>query len=260
MNFQGRGFLFSLLIHATFISLIFGIGNTCTSIKTPIFIDLTLLGLVDEPKVPKGGAEKQSPVAEESNKVCVAKMAIPAQTPKPEKQAPKPLPPKNVTKTPTPDPSPKVESNGPVPTPSQTAQVEESLDAPPLYAALTANDALVAHNSGAVGNKKTGEGASGGGSTDLVKRYLSQHFDYIKSIIQQNIRYPKRARRMGYQGKVIVSFIIRKDGNAEDIKVATSSGFQVLDDNVVGTVKAVTPFPRPPVEAVVQVPVSYRLE
>lgn len=264
MTFQGRGFLFSLLIHAAFISLVLGIGNTSASIKTPIVIDLSLLGVVETP-CPNEGPENNSAGAGKPDKACVAKMALPGQTPRAEKQAQKkatkPPPPKKETKTPMPDPLPRVESNGPVATPSSASQAEESLDSPALYAVLTGNDELVAYNSTArEGKNGAGKGATGGGSADVVNRYLSQNFDYIKSIIQQNLRYPQRARRMGYQGKVVVSFIIREDGNAEDIKVAKSSGFPALDDNVVSTVKAVTPFPRPPVEAVVQVPVSYRLD
>jgi len=39
-----------------------------------------------------------------------------------------------------------------------------------------------------------------------------------------------------------------------------SSGFEVLDSNVIATIKAVSPFPRPPVKAELHVPIIYRLE
>ena len=53
---------------------------------------------------------------------------------------------------------------------------------------------------------------------------------------------------------------IRENGNATDIKMAQSSGFEVLDDNVIKTVEAVAPFPKPPVRAELRVPRIYRLE
>ncbi|HJX32100.1 MAG TPA: energy transducer TonB, partial [Thermodesulfobacteriota bacterium] len=80
------------------------------------------------------------------------------------------------------------------------------------------------------------------------------------NIIQENITYPARAQRMGWQGKVIIDFIILENGSASNIKIAKSSGFEVLDDNVIKTVESVAPFPKPPVKAELRVPIIYRLE
>jgi protein TonB len=105
-----------------------------------------------------------------------------------------------------------------------------------------------------------GGGGGGGASAEQLKmRYLSEHFAYIKDIIQQNITYPQRARRMGWQGKVVASFVILENGQAAGIKIAQSSGFPVLDNNVVATIKEVAPFPKPPVQAELHVPIIYRL-
>ena len=107
----------------------------------------------------------------------------------------------------------------------------------------------------------SGNNGAGGISADaLRKNYLSEHFAYIKNIIQENITYPARAQRMGWQGKVIIDFIIMENGKATDIKIAQSSGFEVLDNNVIKTVEAVAPFPKPPVKAELRVPIIYRLE
>ncbi len=91
------------------------------------------------------------------------------------------------------------------------------------------------------------------------ERYLSAHFLYIKDDIQRSINYPKMARRMGWEGRVVLSFIICKNGEVTDIKVVKSSGYAILDKNAVSTIKQSAPFPKPPVRAELTVPISYRL-
>ena len=47
------------------------------------------------------------------------------------------------------------------------------------------------------------------------------------------IVYPENAKEKGVQGRVAVQFTIAKDGNVKDVKVARSSGNQLLDDEAV---------------------------
>ena len=42
--------------------------------------------------------------------------------------------------------------------------------------------------------------------------------------INQNLKYPARARRMGIEGKVYLQFIVEKDGSLIDIKVVRGLG------------------------------------
>jgi protein TonB len=91
------------------------------------------------------------------------------------------------------------------------------------------------------------------------ERYLSAHFLYIKDNIQKSINYPKIARRMGWEGRVVLSFIICKNGAVTNIKVVKSSGYAILDNNAVTTIRQSAPFPKPPVRAELTVPISYRL-
>ena len=64
---------------------------------------------------------------------------------------------------------------------------------------------------------------------------------------------------MGWQGKVKISFFISSDGHAKSIKIVESSGIGVLDKNAVEAVKSASPFPKPPVEAKLIIPVFYQL-
>ena len=42
--------------------------------------------------------------------------------------------------------------------------------------------------------------------------------------LNKNFKYPKRAQRMGIEGKVFLSFIVDKDGTISDIQVARGIG------------------------------------
>ena len=83
----------------------------------------------------------------------------------------------------------------------------------------------------------------------------------ISQIIQKNISYSPIARRMGWEGRVVLSIKLCTDGTVKEIKILESSGYEVLDRNAVDTVRRVAGlFPKPPVEVVVRVPTNYRLE
>ena len=91
------------------------------------------------------------------------------------------------------------------------------------------------------------------------QEYIKAQFIYIKDDIQKNITYPRLARKMGWEGKVVVSFVICEDGMVINIRIVKSSGYTLLDKNAVESIKKSMPFPSPPVRAELVVPVSYRL-
>ncbi|GAX62608.1 periplasmic protein [Candidatus Scalindua japonica] len=90
-------------------------------------------------------------------------------------------------------------------------------------------------------------------------RYIKEHFDYINKIIRINISYPYKARKMSMEGDVILSFIVCLDGSVKGIKVNKSSGFSTLDDNAEQAVRKASPFPPPPVEVRIVIPITYKL-
>lgn len=90
-------------------------------------------------------------------------------------------------------------------------------------------------------------------------RYVKVNFTYIRDIIQKNIAYPHMARKRGLEGKVVVSFIVCADGEAQDIAITESSGFEILDKSAVEAVRKASPFPKPPVKAALIIPVVYKL-
>ncbi|MEQ8202431.1 MAG: energy transducer TonB [Smithellaceae bacterium] len=128
--------------------------------------------------------------------------------------------------------------------------------------------AAVQNGSGTGSGGGAGSGAGnyngpgrGSGSLDGLKnQYLREHFAYIRDLILNNITYPPLAKKVGWQGRVLVSFIIMEDGRVTNIKIVKSSGHAVLDRNVLETIREVQPFPKPPVRAELFIPVNYVLK
>ncbi len=86
-----------------------------------------------------------------------------------------------------------------------------------------------------------------------------RHFSFVRETIMQGIVYPERARRMGWEGKVVLSFVVRENGFIDDVKVISSSGFSVLDENARDTIAKTHLKNKVPVRLYVLLPVEYRL-
>lgn len=92
------------------------------------------------------------------------------------------------------------------------------------------------------GSRSSGSPGIGGGTgtaTGTGNSVLAQIWRRINAAKY----YPESARRMGLTGAPRVSFSIRSDGTAEDIRVTTSSGETLLDDAAIETVKRASPLP-----------------
>ena len=62
---------------------------------------------------------------------------------------------------------------------------------------------------------------------------------YALPMYQENIppQYPLIARRRGYQGKVLLEVLVKKDGKPGSIRLARSSGYEILDRAAIKGVK-----------------------
>lgn len=131
-----------------------------------------------------------------------------------------------------------------------------------------------------VNAKPTGEGfqshaGSGGGQNEMGARQgavdrpegLSvggmlqggKDFSAIRDAIIKNIRYPERARRMGLEGTVLLSFVLMEDGSTAQIRVAQGSGFGFLDEDAKRAVAKTRIARRVPYRSQVLLPVVYSL-
>jgi protein TonB len=85
------------------------------------------------------------------------------------------------------------------------------------------------------------------------------YFGFIRDLVQKAAVYPLQARRMGWEGTVIVSFVIRKNGGVADAAVFKSSGHAVLDASALAAVKKLGPQPCPPETVEIRLPIVYKL-
>ena len=89
-----------------------------------------------------------------------------------------------------------------------------------------------------------GDGPVGLNTTD--PQYVT-YFGSIKRSIELVWQYPELALRYGLQGKLLLQFAIRNNGELESAVVVRSSGSHVLDEEAVRAVRAAAPFkPIPP--------------
>jgi periplasmic protein TonB len=71
---------------------------------------------------------------------------------------------------------------------------------------------------------------SPGASGDMLGGGQGGILREIRDSIMKNVIYPDKARRMGWEGRVIVSFTVYEDGSIRDARIVQSSGTPVLDD------------------------------
>ena len=90
--------------------------------------------------------------------------------------------------------------------------------------------------------------------------YKETNFTAIRASILGKLDYPLQARRRGWNGQVEISFTITPDGNVSDLRIVTSSGFSVLDNEALAAIKRSAPFSPPPRSAVLLfMPITFRL-
>jgi len=87
----------------------------------------------------------------------------------------------------------------------------------------------------------------------------------IRALIERRKEYPPQARKAGQTGTTLVGFVLAKNGELLEAKVAGSCGRSLLDRAAVRAVEGVGRFPPFPERAwgdsrVFQVPISFRIE
>ena len=86
----------------------------------------------------------------------------------------------------------------------------------------------------------------------------------IVAQIERSKAYPRAAQGRGERGVVRLQFRVDRDGRVMSSQVVTSSGYPVLDEETIATVKRAQPFPPPPADLkgetfVFSVPVSFNI-
>ncbi|HOJ43279.1 MAG TPA: energy transducer TonB [Syntrophorhabdaceae bacterium] len=84
-------------------------------------------------------------------------------------------------------------------------------------------------------------------------------YAYLRDIIMKNITYPEKARRMGWEGRVILSFVVSETGLVNEVKILKSSGYHVLDEAAKEALFKINGFKKKHERLVVQLPIEFRL-
>lgn len=88
--------------------------------------------------------------------------------------------------------------------------------------------------------------------------------DTLWSRISELKRYPLQAKMNHWEGKVVVEAVIRADGTVIGLKVAESSGRDILDQDAMTVMRKASPlalrYPLGQPQVTILVPISYRLD
>ncbi len=91
------------------------------------------------------------------------------------------------------------------------------------------------------------------------KIYIEQNINKIASLIRENLYYPRRARKRGIEGTVVVKFFLHKDGSVSDTHVISSQS-AILGRAALKTITKLSgEFPKPLEELTLTVPINYEL-
>lgn len=90
------------------------------------------------------------------------------------------------------------------------------------------------------------------------QEFLNKHLAEIRTLINNNIKYPKRARKLRIQGLVTVKFKILKNGKLGEIQIIDGNKF--LRKSTIDAIKnASVNFPKTITDIDIKIPISYKL-
>ncbi len=81
----------------------------------------------------------------------------------------------------------------------------------------------------------------------------------VRERIATTLVYPQLARRMKWQGRVVVGFVLLADGAVRLLRVVQTCGFPELDGAALSAVQRGAPYQPPGVDVRIEIPVVFRL-
>lgn len=99
--------------------------------------------------------------------------------------------------------------------------------------------------------------------TETVKNHIkNEYLLKLRALIESNKKYPKRAKRLKQQGKVIVAFSISKYGYIQGINLKSKSRYRRLNNAALDILKRIAKFEPIPKELqktnwAIEIPISY---
>lgn len=93
---------------------------------------------------------------------------------------------------------------------------------------------------------------------DEKKEYLDKHLSLIRKLINENVKYPLKARKLSIEGIVIVRFKILEDGSVENIEIINGHNF-LQNATIKAIEEASKNFPKTNKSIEIQIPIEYKL-
>ncbi|MBT5935433.1 energy transducer TonB [Sulfurimonas sp.] len=91
------------------------------------------------------------------------------------------------------------------------------------------------------------------------KKYIDENLDKIIKLLQENLYYPRSARKRGIVGEVIVQFTLLKDASVKNI-IIVSSKREILSRAAQRTIEDLSgKFPKPKEKMILHIPIRYSL-
>jgi protein TonB len=261
MKYQLKAFQMSLALHAFIITRLVIMNNTLPHGDNLIVIDFTTEDAARSAILINKPTRTVNPLVHKQQKFKHEEAEISQHRPELAKSSFIPLPPAHQEKQQIAAPDARVPFTAQSEKVSEYEKNDKNYDA--NQNALSASNNSGFFSKDTAGKNKDTITETGENAKNIpragVPGYLKVNFSYIKDIINRHITYPRLARQMGWEGKVKISFIITVNGDVKDIQAIESSGREILDRNAKEAVKNASPFPGPPVEAKIIIPVLYRL-
>lgn len=96
-------------------------------------------------------------------------------------------------------------------------------------------------------------------SLTAEEKYLQNHLQEIAQLIQENLYYPRRARKRGLEGKVIVRFHLSTQGKISALEVLSSS-YDILGRAALKSIQnIILQLPKPAKNITLSIPIQYKL-
>jgi periplasmic protein TonB len=238
------GLSLSVLFHLCLVAAVLSLSLSRASDKKPISLDFTLIteaGSSRSAVTPGGSGSSTQPIARKGGGLISGPQAAP-------KVETAPVPLSSTTAAPK---GVSFEPAGPVVVGGEAGSSQGR-----------GEGAVVSHEGAGygAGGEGSGRGGQGYGLNFGEGRSGSTEFAFIRHDILKNIRYPEKARRMRWEGRVVVGFSVLENGAVREVVVVKSSGFPALDESArVAVLK--TAFSRKiPRRLDVVLPVEYKLQ
>ena len=93
---------------------------------------------------------------------------------------------------------------------------------------------------------------------DEKKDYLDKHLAQIRNLINENVKYPLKAKKLSIEGIVTVRFKINENGTIENITIL--DGHKFLQSATIEAIEEASKnFPKTNQSIEIQIPIEYKL-